>query len=184
MESDTFGFMIVIKNKPFTRQAILSVMSWVYDPLGFMAPFILLVNEILQELCRLSIGWDEPIPEEFSKQWEAYLGDLPKLGNLNIKHCFKPPDFGEVVTDELHHFSVTSPHGYGTVSYLCLTNGKDAICCLFVMGKSRLAPLKTITIPRLKLSAAVLVTKVDKLIRKEIDIPINKSVFRLTARVS
>ena len=77
---------------------------------------------------------------------------------------------------EFHHFSNASQHGYGAVSYLCLTNDKQDRSS-FVMGKSRLSRLKTATIPRLELSAAVLVAKLDKSIRKEIDISINKLVF-------
>ena len=177
IELDTFGFAIMVKDKPFTRRGILSVVSSVYDPLGFAAPFILLAKEILQSLCRTSMGWDSPIPEEYSKRWEAWLKELPKLENLKIKRCFKPPDFGEVVSAELHHFSDASQRGYGVVSYLLLTNAKEIKHCSFVMGKSRLAPLKTITIPRLELSAAVLATKLDKSIKREIDIPINDSVF-------
>ena len=177
VESDAFGFTISAKNKPCTRRGILSVVSSVYDPLGFAAPFILLAKHILQELCRLNIGWDDPIPEEFAKRWGTWLNDLPNLENLKIQRCFQSGDFGEVVSAELHHFFDASHRGYGAVSYLCLTNDKQDRSCSFVMGKSRLSPLKTVTIPRLELSAALQATKLDKSIKKEIDIPINESVF-------
>ena len=55
VESDTFGFTIVIKSKPFTRRGILSVVSSVYDPLGFAAPFVLLAKEVFQDLCRMTV---------------------------------------------------------------------------------------------------------------------------------
>ena len=116
VESDVFGFAISAKNKPCTRRGILSVVSSVYDPLGFAAPFILLAKQILQELCRLNIGWDDPIPEEFAKRWGTWLSDLPKLESLKIQRCFQPVDFGEVVSAELHHFSDASQRGYGAVS--------------------------------------------------------------------
>ena len=45
------------------------------------------------------------------------------------------------------------------------------------MGKARTAPLKSITIPRLELSAAVLASRLDKIIRREIDLPVHESVF-------
>ena len=125
----------------------------------------------------MNLGWDDPIPEECSEHWEAWLSELPKLENLRIQRCFQPPDFGKVVSTELHHFSDASQRGYGAVSYLRFINAEGVNHCSFVMGKSRLAPLKTITIPRLELSAAVLATKLDKSIRKEIDIPICESVF-------
>ena len=176
-EADTFGFSISLKDKPPTRRGILSVVSSVYDPLGFAASFILRAKEILQGLCRANVGWDDPIPDIYAKRSEAWLRDLPKLEGLKIKRCFKPSGFGEVVSAELHHFSDASQVGYGAVSYLRMVNQKGKVHCAFVIGKSRLAPLKSFTIPRLELSAAVLATKLDKMIRKEIDTPIAESVF-------
>ena len=177
VRADTFGYSISLKNKPLTRRGILSIVSSVYDPLGFAAPFILLAKEILQDLCRLNIGWDDPIPEEYAKRWNEWLKDLPKLEGLNVKRCFKPTEFGEVTSSELRHFSDASQRGHGAVSYLRMVNAKDEIHCAFVMGKSRLAPLKSITIPRLELSAAVLATKLDKTVKKEIDVQVNTSFF-------
>ncbi|XP_068738913.1 uncharacterized protein [Montipora capricornis] len=51
------------------------------------------------------------------------------------------------------------------------------IHCSFVIGKSRLAPLKAITIPRLELSAAVVFVKLDNMIRRELGLPIEESIF-------
>ena len=59
VESDEFGFKIMKKEKPSTRRRILSIVSSVYDPLGFVAPFILTAKMILQGLCRKTIGWDD-----------------------------------------------------------------------------------------------------------------------------
>lgn len=118
IEADTFGYSISLKDKPLTRQGILSVVSSVYDPLGFAAPFILLAKEILQDLCRMNIGWDDPIPDIYVKRWEAWLKDIPKLEGPKVKHCFKLPGFSEVTSSELHHFSHASQRGYGAISYL------------------------------------------------------------------
>ena len=51
VESDTFQFRIVLQDKPLTRRGILSTISSVYDPLGFLAPVILTGRQILQSLC-------------------------------------------------------------------------------------------------------------------------------------
>jgi hypothetical protein len=63
VEADTFGFSISLKEKSFTRRGILSTVLSVYDPLGFASPYIFLAKEILQDLCRMNVGWDDPIPE-------------------------------------------------------------------------------------------------------------------------
>ena len=62
IESDTFGFKISVKDRPPTRRGILSVVSSVYDPLGFAAPFTLPAKALLQDLCRQNLY--DPIPAE------------------------------------------------------------------------------------------------------------------------
>lgn len=56
MGTDRFGFRIKIKDRPPTRRGILSVVSSVYDPLGFAGPFILPAKALLQDLCRKGLG--------------------------------------------------------------------------------------------------------------------------------
>ena len=72
---------------------------------------------------------------------------------------------------ELHHFADASQeHGYGTASYLRLVNSRGQIHCCFVMGKSRVKPLKSaVTVPKLELTAATLATKVNKVITRELE---------------
>ena len=94
-----------------------------------------------------------------------------------MDRCLKPAGLGEIVSVQLHHFSDASQQGYGAVSYLRFLDDKDTIHCSFVMGKARTAPLKTVTTPRLELSAAVVASRLDKTLRKEIDIPVDESVF-------
>ena len=88
--SHQFGFKITVKDRPPTRRGILSIVSSVYDPLGFAAPFIFQAKLILQDLCLKKLDWDEPIPEESLKRWHAWLQELPKLEQLVIEQCFKP----------------------------------------------------------------------------------------------
>lgn len=71
-----------------------------------------------------------------------------------------PKDFREVKSIELHHFSDASQSGYGQCSYLRLRNKENKSYVSFVMGKARVAPLKSITIPRLERTAAMVLTRV------------------------
>ena len=85
---------------------------------------------------------------------------------------------------QLHHFSDASRQRYGAVTYLRITDHHGNVKCSFVMGKSRLAPLKPVTIPRMELSAAVVSTRLDNISRKELSLLIDQSFFGLTALVS
>ena len=175
--SDQFGFSIVIKDRPATRRGLLSIISSVYDPLGLAPSFILNAKLILQDLCRNKYGWDNKIPDEFLYHWQAWLQELPKLEQVTIDRCFKSPDLGEITSCQLHHFSDASQQGYGAVTYLRITGHDGNVKCSFVMGKSRLAPIKPVTIPRLELSAAVVATRLEKISRGELSLPINESFF-------
>ena len=66
---------------------------------------------------------------------------------------------------------------YGAASYLRVEDNEGNVKCSFVMGKARLAPIKPLTIPRMELSAAVVATKLDRICRQELSIPIDQSKF-------
>ena len=177
VSSDTFRFKVNIKDRPATRRGILSVVSSIYGPLGFIAPFILPAKILLQNLCKKKLDWDDEISDEDLERWKSWLDALPKLEQFCIDRCFKPSDFGEVVSCQLHYFSDASELAYGAVAYLRLVNATGAVHCSFVIGKSRLSPLKTVTIPRLELSAATLSTELDRMIREEIELTIDESFY-------
>ncbi|XP_059184653.1 uncharacterized protein LOC131967729 [Centropristis striata] len=175
-KADKFNFRTSVREQPQTRRGILSVVSSLYDPLGFLAPFTMPAKLLLQELCRRNLGWDEAISPSFSKQWSDWLEDLQKVAEFKVERCIRPRDFGDPVTAQLHHFSDASQVGYGTVSYLRLE--KDhRVNVAFLFGKARVAPLKQTTIPRLELTAAVLAVRVDKVLHKELQLKLEKSVF-------
>ena len=177
VSSDTFSFNINIRDRPATRRGLLSFISAVYDPLGFVAPFILTAKVILQDLCKKKLNWDDRIPDEDLRHSQTWLCELPKLEHFHIERCFKPRDFGEVTSCQLHFFSDASQQAYGAVAYLRLVNDRGDVHCSFVMRRSRLSPLKPVTIPRLELSAATLSTTLDWLIRDEIEYSIETSIF-------
>lgn len=135
--SDSFKFRAQVKPNPLTRRSVLSTIASVYDPPGFMEPFVLLGKQILQEMCREKLGWDEDLPEHLRPQWESWIRDLPNLAEMEIKRCFLPSSFGSVERYELHHFADASISGYGACTYLRAINQSNEVHCCLVMGKSR-----------------------------------------------
>ncbi|XP_061573965.1 uncharacterized protein LOC133440659 [Cololabis saira] len=176
LEQDDGKVWTSVQERQQTRRGILSVVSSLYDPLGFLAPFTMSAKLMLQELCRRNLMWDEQIPPSFSKQWSDWLSDLQKMSAFTVERCIKPHDFGTFVTAQIHHFSDASQVGYGTVSYLRVEDG-DKVHVGFLVGKARVAPLKQITIPRLELTAAVLAVRVDAMLRKELQWQVERSMF-------
>ncbi|XP_059357093.1 basement membrane-specific heparan sulfate proteoglycan core protein-like [Carassius carassius] len=175
--SDSFRFKIHLPDKPCTRRGILSVVSSVYDPMGFLAPLLLPIKLILRNLCQEKKGWDEEIHEKECRTWMKWLTDLDKLLELRLNRCFKPAAFGPTNTAQIHNFSDASQDGYGVVSYLLLSNDRSEKHVSFLMGKSRDAPLKQITIPRMELTAAMVAVKIDRMLKEELEVPLMESVF-------
>ena len=67
VSTDVFCFNICRKPRPPTRRGVLSATGSVFDPLGFLAPFVLTAKQILQDLCRIKLGWDEEIPKRYGQ---------------------------------------------------------------------------------------------------------------------
>ena len=88
LSSDTFKFTIKLTDKPSTRRGILSMVCSVYDPLGFVSPFLLCAKKILQDLCReQNLDWDDPVPDEYIVRWDKWLSDLQLLEHITVDRC-------------------------------------------------------------------------------------------------
>ena len=157
-----------------TRRGIVSAVYSLFDPLGFIAPYIMKAKLLLQTLSRKRLGWDDLIEETEKTQWNRWLDDLPKLEEVKVDRCFRPGEFGKVKETQLHLFSDASRKGYASVAYLRFRDTSNQVHYAFVMGKARLAPLREISIPRLELTAAVISVRLSKIIREELDIVIQR----------
>ena len=181
VESDCFQFTIVLQDKPCTRRGILYTVRSIFDPLGFFAPLLLDGKSILQELCRSEVDWDDP--DEVKLNWEKWRSDLLEGQRISIPRCYKPDNFGRVVNAQLHHFSDASVKGYDQCSYLRLVNENQRVHCSFVMGKSRVASLKPVTIPRLKLAAVVCSVRISQQLQRELECTIDQEYFWTDSKV-
>ncbi len=176
IETDSLGVSIVSKDKPCTRKGMLSVISSVFDPLGYVSPYVLLAKKILQEACKRKLAWDDTLPSDLQTAWRAWLDDQNKFEKFCVPRCFKPAGF-VAVKAELHHFSDASRDAYGAASYIRLIDKSGKLTCSLVLAKTKLAPIRQLTIPRLELATATLTVSMDKYLRKELDIVIDKSMF-------
>ena len=154
------------------------MISRIYDPLGLAATFLLKGKINLQDICENNYN-NVNVPSNFTKDWESWKVLLHLLENVVMKRYFEPPGFDKIACCSLHHFSDAGQNGYGQMSYLWLMDKKGSIHCCPVMRKSRVAPTKFVSIPRLELTAAAFSVKVSVLLRKELTIHpiINKSFY-------
>ena len=181
-ESDKFFFKIELKERPTTRRGVLSTISSIYDPLGIVSPYLLEGKKLLQQIC-VEKGWDDPLSPTQSQQWEQWKKEIKLLEKVIVDRCFHPSGFGQIVDSSLHHFSDASCEAYGQASYIRLINTAGNISIKLVMSKSRVAPPKRPTIPRLELTAAVLSVKIANSLHNELDILITNEYFWTDSQV-
>ncbi|XP_029967089.1 uncharacterized protein LOC115402704 [Salarias fasciatus] len=182
VERDVFSFKVSLDEKPMTRRGILSTVASVYDPLGFLAPFLLTGKQVLQEICQKGVGWDELLPDELKPRWESWVSDLKNLEKIQIPRCYSPANFGKILRTELHHFSDASSQGYGQCTYIRFVS-ENKVHCTLVMGKARVAPTKVVTIPRLELTAAVISAAVSSMLKEELELKVDKEYFWTDSQV-
>ena len=114
----------------------MSAVYSLFDPLGFIAPYIMKAKLLLQALSRKNIGWDDLFGEAERIQWRRWLDDLPKLQEVQVHCCFRPREFGEVREVKLHLFVDASRQGY---AYLCEGREQSNVLCI-CSGKGKVSP--------------------------------------------
>ena len=101
----------------------------------------------------------------------------------SIARCLKPENFGNVVSCTLYHFSDACESGYGQSSYIRLLNQRGQVQFTLLIEKSRVAPFKFVSIPRLELTAATLSVKISKMLKNELDIHVDDEIFWTDSKV-
>lgn len=142
--------------RKITKRTILSLIAQIFDPLGLVGPAIIQAKIIMQRLWSLQLDWDETVPQELHHAWTTtyeQLNDINKIivdRHVTIKNC------KEI---EFHGFCDASEVAYGACIYVCSTNEAGKRTSHLLCAKSRVAPLKATSIPRLELLGAVLLAQ-------------------------
>ena len=173
---DSLGVKVKKKENPMNRRGLLSTLSSLYDPLGLVAPVILQAKKIFQSECRTKKTWDEALDPANEDKWKKWLDSISLLEGLKWDRCMLPAEFA-TSTIQLHLFCDALQEAYSCVCYLRAVNADGKIHCVFVMAKSRLAPMRAMTIPRLELQAAVLAVKLEAKLKQELRLELENSVF-------
>ncbi|XP_028418887.1 uncharacterized protein LOC114544440 [Dendronephthya gigantea] len=174
-EDDVFSFRVEAVLEPkFTKRTLLSQVSKVFDPLGFVSPFVVSAKIIFQELWVQGIGWDDPIENDVYRQAKSWLDGLKDLESLRIPRCI---ELNKERSPTVHTFADASKVAYGAVSYLRVENPNGEIRTHMIASKTRVAPLKPVSIPRLELLAAVLGLRLTLAIARALNLSISDARF-------
>ncbi|XP_011689951.1 PREDICTED: uncharacterized protein LOC105451279 [Wasmannia auropunctata] len=157
-----------------TKRIVISEIAKIFDPLGILGPIILYAKKLMQDLWRSKLEWDESIPLSIHTAWIDFATQLDSITKLSIDRPVVIPDYTDV---QIHGFCDASNVGYGACLYIRLSDGHGNIHCRILCAKSRVAPLKTVTIPRLELCGALLLAKIYSEVRKAVELPFSKVIL-------
>ena len=152
----------------------MSLFDSEYDVLGCFAPVIIKAKILLQSVLESKVDWDEEIPEHIFEEWSRWRSQLKSLTQVHIPRCYFPKE-AEIVSIQLHGYSDASQDAYAAVVYLRMTDSKGEVHVALVASKTKVAPIKRLTIPRLELCGAYILTKLLEHIRQTLNIPIENT---------
>ncbi|GFQ70113.1 integrase catalytic domain-containing protein [Trichonephila clavata] len=156
---DLLKFM---SRKTESKRFILSVVGRIFDPIGILGPFVIKLKCLLQDLWTLGVDWDSELPPKLRHKWQQWSSKAEGLTEIKIPRFYLGDVDQELSSIDIHCFSDASKSAYGTILYLRFVTCNNKIETSFICSKSRVAPLKSLTLPRLELTAALLSARLAK----------------------
>ncbi|XP_052562904.1 uncharacterized protein LOC120427189 [Culex pipiens pallens] len=190
-EMDEFAFAVMHREelmkylkegKRPTKRFVLSCVMGFFDPLGLLSPFTIHGKIIIQHLWRTGCRWDQAIDDEAWILWKRWTALLPEVEALRFPRSYFGDEMSTSVESlELHIFSDARELAYGCAAYLrAVIDGQ--VHCSLVMARSKVAPLKRQSIPRLELMAACMGARMSQQILGTHTLQIDRTVFWTDSR--
>ncbi|CAK1602523.1 unnamed protein product [Parnassius mnemosyne] len=158
-QTDSFHYSVqlTMQENPITKRKVISDISRLFDPLGWVAPCVITAKVMIQKLWLSGVDWDEELPDDLLEEWLTYRSEL-----ANIRKVYIPRWVETKVDDtctELHGFSDASNVAYAAVIYVRTIDTAGNIHVYLVAAKTKVAPTMQVSIPRLELMGAVLLAR-------------------------
>ncbi|GFV39261.1 integrase catalytic domain-containing protein [Trichonephila clavipes] len=158
LKTDSIQVKVVHEEIVKTKRQLLSVIAQIFDPLGLFSPSVITLKIMLQELWKSKAFWDDPIPSSILENWNKFTKESKYLNSISIPRFMGIDQNSDII---LHGFCDASTKAYAAVVYL---KSKQEIH--LVSAKTRVSPIKQLTIPRLELCGALLLAELISVIQK------------------
>ncbi|KRZ08573.1 hypothetical protein T4B_14298 [Trichinella pseudospiralis] len=166
--------MEINEKKEYTKREVLSAASRIYDPLGYLTPFIIRAKTLIQELWQRGLRWEDPLPHDLKTTWTRWITEWKEIENVQIPRCLIEIPMKNIIRLELHGFSDASERAYGGAVYIKMIDVEGRGVIKLVVAKSKVAPLKSVTLPRLELVAALVTAKLISHVKQVIDLNMDR----------
>ena len=139
----------------WTKRKCLSAAASLFDPLGFISPFIVRARHYIQSLWANQNDWEDPLLGEEVQPWLTWIQELDDLPKIIVPRCLRRVNEEKPQKQYLHAFSDASSVALGLSVYLVTTYEDGQVTSELVLARSKIRK-KGLSIPRLELEAAVL----------------------------
>lgn len=110
----------------------------------------------MQRSWQAKCTWDDPLPHDIHTDWVQFVHELPELSAIRIpRYCNTSP--GSACF--LFGFCDASIRGYAAVVYLRVIDTPRESSVFLIGSKTKLAPTKPLSVPRLELNATMLLAR-------------------------
>ena len=169
------------ESSTWQKKMVLSRIACIYDPIGFAASFLIRAKIGMQQLWQIGYDWDLELPPDCCRKWIKLFQELEELNGVTFPRYLTSTD--AVRLPMLCIFSDASREAFGACAYVRWLTSNGSYEARFMAAKSRVSPLKELTIPRLELQAAVLAARLGKNIREESRMHFAKIIYFTNSRI-
>ncbi len=155
-----------------TKRTIASTTAKIFDILDLFSPITITAKILLQQLWKLHLDWDTPVPDTIATEWQRWITTVPAIASHPINRRLRPLDV-PILSQQIHGFSDASANAYGAVVYLRTVYQNADVSIVLITSKARVSPVRPVTIPRLELTAAYLLSKLLLTVSTDLNIPIH-----------
>ena len=124
----------------------------------------------MQQTWLQALEWDEVLPPKQKGQWKSWFSELPLREETKLPHCLKDGSKRQVTSVSLHTFTDASEKAYSAAVYSRQEYKDGVVTVCLMVSKTRLAPLKAISIPRFELMGALIGMRLTKQVGSALDI--------------
>lgn len=165
-QTDQLSYKVTTQkdSTPSTKRKVLSEIASLFDPLGLLAPIIMRAKAFMQQLWLGAFGWDDELPAHLQDEWRKIKASLTRCSNFRVPRWVGYTKDNKHVS--LHGFCDASEKMYAAACYLRTVAQSGLVEVHLLTAKTKVAPLKSLTIPKLELCAAnLLASLMEQLIK-------------------